>query len=362
MSPRLALSSFPMTSTPHTHSPMNSPEHAPSSTAPPVFDELPCSSQADDPPCVTRVCTPTHSAASASDLLLHAHHHLSLTQPRPQHVTASEGGAGGGFGSAQAPSRRPLSLSAASQLLSSTTSSSTAASSSCLHIRCLDDASMPSPNNSPRAAARAAHVAIRESLQGTTPTAAFTAVAAAAAAAAARPEAGGARSSSADHDPWGLRHLPEVASDPLPSPGKDTTATVAGGATTADATSATSRLPSIAGMAAAGELLQVEVSLMMSRLRRSPPALLHASGLELLHSPLYPSHPLPLHPAVLSAPINRLTSTGMPSTNAGASAAGPSSSSERMQPFLAYLHAEATPQEKLPTTDVVWGQTERERV
>ena len=102
---------------------------------------------------------------------------------------------------------------------------------------------------------------------------------------------------------------------------------------------------------------------MMSRLR-SPPALLHASGLCLssVHSPLCPPHSPPTPPTVLSAPINRLTSTGMPSTNAGASAAGPSSSSESMQPFLAYLQAEATPQEKLPTTDVVWGQTERERV
>jgi hypothetical protein len=33
-----------------------------------------------------------------------------------------------------------------------------------------------------------------------------------------------------------------------------------------------------------------------------------------------------------------------------------------LQPFWEYLGAEANPQEKVPTTDVVWRQTERDRV
>jgi hypothetical protein len=33
-----------------------------------------------------------------------------------------------------------------------------------------------------------------------------------------------------------------------------------------------------------------------------------------------------------------------------------------MQSFWEYVVAEAQPAEKLPTADVVWGQTERDRV
>lgn len=46
----------------------------------------------------------------------------------------------------------------------------------------------------------------------------------------------------------------------------------------------------------------------------------------------------------------------------GAAAAAPLGAEEQLQSFLAYLVAEARPGDKLPTADVVWGQTERDRV
>ncbi len=54
-----------------------------------------------------------------------------------------------------------------------------------------------------------------------------------------------------------------------------------------------------------------------------------------------------------------LSRFSVPGPRSGSGTKGPR---ERMQTFLDYLYAEAHPGEKFPTVDVVWGQTERDRV